>query len=363
MNLSMTHLAPKPDVTWPWPFSLGDLTAGLRRSLSDLTLRVSDVRAIPLSRRRPSIGVIRGVSVTYHGHSGEGSCKLVVKEPQGTTRTGLAGAGRREVGVYQFLAGQLPLVIPTLIAASPSGDWLLMEAVPPSHDATMWEPKEVLKAIDALSQLHDRFWGLGEDLNAFTWLSRPITADFRIHVAAAEHAIEKIKYHGKPGSITDVPPRLELLERLTSNAEMVVAPLRKQASTLLHGDYWPGNISVMRDGSQIVYDWQLAAIGPAILDLLVFIKKSVWWFGALPMDHAEIIRFYRERIRSKIGITWNDEKWQELWDHALMWRFLQEWLDLIEASPEPILEARSTMLETVWLEPVFDAIVRRLGDT
>jgi hypothetical protein len=363
MNLSMTHLAPKPDVTWPWPFSLGDLTAGLRRSLSDLTLRVSDVRAIPLSRRRPSIGVIRGVSVTYHGHSGEGSCKLVVKEPQGTTRTGLAGAGRREVGVYQFLAGQLPLVIPTLIAASPSGDWLLMEAVPPSHDATMWEPKEVLKAIDALSQLHDRFWGLGEDLNAFTWLSRPITADFRIHVAAAEHAIEKIKYHGKPGSITDVPPRLELLERLTSNAEMVVAPLRKQASTLLHGDYWPGNISVMRDGSQIVYDWQLAAIGPAILDLLVFIKKSVWWFGALPMDHAEIIRFYRERIRSRIGITWDDEKWQELWDHALMWRFLQEWLDLIEASPEPILEARSTMLETVWLEPVFDAIVRRLGDT
>jgi hypothetical protein len=363
MNLSMTHLAPKPDVTWPWPFSLGDLTAGLRRSLSDLTLRVSDVRAIPLSRRRPSIGVIRGVSVTYHGHSGEGSCKLVVKEPQGTTRTGLAGAGRREVGVYQFLAGQLPLVIPTLIAASPSGDWLLMEAVPPSHDATMWEPKEVLKAIDALSQLHDRFWGLGEDLNAFTWLSRPITADFRIHVAAAEHAIEKIKYHGKPGSITDVPPRLELLERLTSNAEMVVAPLRKQASTLLHGDYWPGNISVMRDGSQIVYDWQLAAIGPAILDLLVFIKKSVWWFGALPMDHAEIIRFYRERIRSRIGITWDDEKWQELWDHALMWRFLQEWLDLIEASPEPILEARSTMLETVWLEPVFDAIGRRLGDT
>lgn len=360
--MSMPHIVPKSDITWPWPFSLGDLTAGLRRLLSDLTLRVSDVQSMPISRRRPSIGIIRGVLVHYRGNSGEGSCKLVVKEPKGTTRTGLAGAGRREVGVYQFLAGQLPVVIPTLIAASPAGDWLLMEAVPPSHDASLWEPKEYLKAIDALSQLHDRFWGLGEDLNAFPWLSRPISADFGIHVTAGEHAVEKIKYHGKPSVIAEVPARVELLEKLTSKAEKVIAPLRREVSTFLHGDYWPGNISVMRDGSQIVYDWQLAAIGPAILDLLVFVKKSIWWFGSLPLDEIEITQHYRERIQSRIGITWDDEKWEVLWDHALMWRFLQEWLDLIEASPEPILEARSALLETVWLQPVLGAIERRLGE-
>ncbi len=361
--MSMTHIAPKTDITWSWPFSLGDLTAGLRRSLSDLTIRVTDVQAMPISSRRPSIGVIRGMSVTYRGHSGEGNCKLVVKEPKGTTRTGLAGAGRREVGLYQFLAAQLPLVVPTLIAASPSGDWLLMEAVPPSHDASMWAPREYLKAVDALSQLHDRFWGLGEDLNAFTWLSRPLRADFEVHVTAGEHAVEKIKFHGRPNYIADHPSRLKLLERLTSNADKVAAPLRREPSTLLHGDYWPGNISVMRDGSQIVYDWQLAAIGPSILDLLVFIKKSNWWFGSLPLDDAEIIQYYKERMRFRIGITWDDEKWDELWDHALMWRFLQEWLDLIEASPEPLLEARSALLETVWLMPVLDAIERRLGET
>ncbi|OGO14834.1 MAG: hypothetical protein A2Z14_00145 [Chloroflexi bacterium RBG_16_48_8] len=303
------------------------------------------------------------MSVNYHGHPGQGSCKLVVKEPRGTTRTGLAGAGRREVGVYQFLAGQLPLIVPTLIAASPTGDWLLMEAVPPSQDASLWEQKDYLKAIDALSQLHDRFWGLGEDLNAFPWLSRPLRADFGIHVAAGEHAVEKMKYHGKPTYIAEVPSRVKLLEKLTSNAEMVVAPLRREVSTFLHGDYWPGNISVMRDGSQIVYDWQLAAIGPAILDLLVFVKKSFWWFDSLPLDEAEITHYYRERVRSRIGVIWDDEIWEELWDAALMWRFLQEWLDLIEASPEPVLEARSDLLETVWLEPVLSAIERRLGDS
>ena len=155
---------------------------------------------------------------------------------------------------------------------------------------------------------------------------------------------------------------MKLLERLTQNPDKVAAPLRREASTLLHGDYWPGNISVMRDGSQIVYDWQLAASGPAILDLLVFVKKSIWWFGSLSIPEDELIHYYRECIRSKIGVSWEDEKWEELWDHALMWRFLQEWLDLIEASPEPVLEARARLLEEVWLDPVMYAIERRLGD-
>ena len=109
------------------------------------------------------------------------------------------------------------------------------------------------------------------------------------------------------------------------------------------------------------YDWQLAAIGPAILDLLVFVKNSVWWFGSLPINEDEIIHHYRECIRSRIGFVWNDEKWKELWEHALMWRFLQEWLDLIEASPEPVLEARSNLLERVWIDPVIQAIDHRLG--
>jgi thiamine kinase-like enzyme len=134
-----------------------------------------------------------------------------------------------------------------------------------------------------------------------------------------------------------------------------------ETSTFLHGDYWPGNISVMRDGSQIVYDWQLAAIGPPILDLLVFLKKSVWWFGTLPITEGEIVQYYRDRIQSRIGFTWDDQHWDELWDHALMWRFLQEWLDILEASPEPILEARSALLEQVWLEPVIQAIRDRLN--
>jgi len=350
------------DISWQWPFSRADLTAGLRRSLRDLTLQVSEVQPMAISSRRPSIGALRGLQVKYRGNQGEGSCRLVVKEPRGTTRTGLAGAGRREVGVYQFLSGQLPLILPALITASPTGDWLLLEAVPPARDASRWQRRDYMKAIEALVALHDRFWALGEDLNAFTWLSRPITKDFEVHVTAGTHAVETILYRGEPASLAKAPEKMQVLKSLTDKAELIIAPLRKEASTLLHGDYWPGNISVMKDGSQIVYDWQLTAIGPAILDLLVFIKKSVWWFDSLPIDEQEIIEYYRKLMERRIGVTWSDEDWERLWEHALMWRFIQEWLDLLAASPDPVLLSRAEQLEKVWLKPVLAAVEKRLGE-
>jgi hypothetical protein len=43
-----------------------------------------------------------------------------------------------------------------------------------------------------------------------------------------------------------------------------------------------------------------------------------------------------------------------------MWRFLQEWIDLLAASPSPLLEARAETLDQVWLNPVAEAAGRRL---
>ncbi|NIN93721.1 MAG: hypothetical protein GTO49_01755, partial [Anaerolineae bacterium] len=62
-----------------------------------------------------------------------------------------------------------------------------------------------------------------------------------------------------------------------------------------------------------------------------------------------------------VNIRWAAEEWSELWDHALMWRFLQEWVDLLAASPDPLLETRADQLDQVWLEPVSAAVEKRLG--
>lgn len=342
---------------WPWPFSRADLAAGLRRYLSDATLWVESVEPLKLAHQRPSIGRLRGALVIYSSKAGGGSCRVVVKEPRGTTRTGLAGAGRREVGVYRYLASEIPVRSPRLIAASEAGDWIVLEEFQTERGASKWTQVDYRKAVHSLSELHDRFWGLSEDLANFPWLSRPLDADFEIHVMAAANALERIADHGR---LASWPERVHTMAHLILHAEQVIAPLKQEPATLLHGDYWPGNIAVLDDGQQVVYDWQLAAVGPPILDVVAFVLKSEWWFGPLPLGRDQIVEEYRQLLAEISGQRWEDESWSELWDHALMWRFLQEWLDLMAISPTTLLEARSEQLEQLWFEPLAKAVSSRL---
>jgi aminoglycoside phosphotransferase (APT) family kinase protein len=150
------------------------------------------------------------------------------------------------------------------------------------------------------------------------------------------------------------------MAHLILHADQVVAPLRQEPATLLHGDYWPGNIAVIDENTQVVYDWQMAGVGPPMLDVVAFVLKSEWWFGGLPLGRGLIAQEYRQLLAKISGQRWTDERWDELWDHALMWRFLQEWLDLLAISPSTLLEARSEQLEELWFEPLAKAVARRL---
>lgn len=345
---------------WNWPFSRADLTAGLRRFLASPGLRLADVQPLTVAYRRPAIGRIRGLRVEYAAPA-PGSIQLVVKEPQGTTRTGTAGAGLREVGVYRSLAGQVPLPVPRLVAASATGDWILLEEIRAVRDAAHWTREDYQVAVDALSLLHDRFWGLAEDLDAFPWLARPLEEDFAVHLAGAGQSIERMARLRPADSLPGAAERIRLLQRLAERAAQIAEPLRRETSTLLHGDYWPGNLAAMSDGSQVVYDWQLAGVGPGVIDLLVFITKTEWWFGDRPVTRAEMVRIYRQGMERRHQVTWSDEAWEALWDHALMWRFLQEWVDLLAASPPTLWEMQAEQLDQVWLRPVAAAVERRLG--
>ena len=348
------------DDTWTWPCSRAEITAGLRRLYSDKSLTLSRVQRMPLAARRPSIGRIQGLTAHFDRSGKPGSLPLVLKEPRGTTRAGLAGVGRREVGVYAALAPLMPVPMPALIAASASGDWLLMTAESESRPPESWTEEDFVQAVDSLVALHDRFWHLEEDLEAFPWLARPLQADFSVHVAAAAQAIGRIVESGRPEALAGSPWRMRLLAQLTTQADRVAQPLLQAPATLMHGDYWPGNIVLLADGRQVVYDWQMAGVGPGVIDLLTLVMKSRWAFGDLAVPAALLITRYRQGLYERTGVVWSDDEWASLWDHALMWQFLEEWIDVLAASPDAVLRARAEELDASWLQPVAQAVARRL---
>jgi hypothetical protein len=106
----------------------------------------------------------------------------------------------------------------------------------------------------------------------------------------------------------------------------------------------------------------LTAVGPAVLDVVAFVLKSAWWFEQMPLGAEEIAGLYRRSLQEQSGHTWDEAQWQRLWDHAFMWRFLQEWLDLFAASPDTVLQTRADSLDRLWFQPLAKAARRLLGE-
>jgi hypothetical protein len=346
----------------PWAFSRAQLTAGLRNHTGDNKLTIREIKEYDLPNRRPSIGRIRGIQIVCQSNSGQLKFKLVLKEPQGTTRAGTAGAGRREVSFYRCLGEQIPIEIPRLFAAQPDGEWMVFEQVQASTASDYWQAKQYLMATDNLVTLHDRFWTLEGDLEIYNWLGRPLTRDVEIYIQAAASGIERLLNRGPLPIFKDKPAYLKMLEVLVDRAPFIAQGLKKCPFTLVHGDFWPGNMFLTSTGKIVAYDWQNVSIGPGILDLVKFYQSSRWHFTPLPLTQTKITARYRNQLMKKNGFTWSNSEWDCCWDYTLLWIFLTEWVDLLAQIPKSILETRQADIKSIWLEPVSKAITNRIRD-
>jgi hypothetical protein len=347
----------------PWNFSRAELSAGLRWYTGDSRLMVVELQEHDIPQRRPSVGRVRGLRAVCQGSKGLIFYDLALKEPQGTTRAGMSGAGRREVSFYRNLADQVPMQTPRLMASHPDGEWLALSLLSGGREPERWTAEDYLLATDKLVELHDRFWNLGEDLKVFPWLTRPLEADLDFYHKAAETGIQRLI--NAPAILDVFRQDIELiltLKRLVRNGNRVAMALRKAPDTLIHGDYWPGNLYINSDGSLVAYDWQQAGIGPGILDLFTFVQLSLWWFDSMPVTPGTIIQRYRSRLAQLNGQTWKDEEWNNLWDYALLWTFLAGWIDVLATTPAPVLRMRYPQLVSLWLEPVRLAVSKHIPE-
>lgn len=342
----------------PWAFRNAELTAGLRRFTGDPTLTIQQLQEQPIVDSRPSVARLRGLRVLCEGSTGKREFSLVLKEAQqqGNTRAGTINAGRREILFYQHLAEHLPVRTPRLFAADADGEWLLMNLLPPARAPQDWRTEDYCLATDQLVVLHDRFWGLGNDLRVYAWLARPLDADFQVHVNVAEQAVQQLSAALPQGNRQNHQEIIQLLARITANANHIAETLNHAPQTLLHGDYWPDNLHIFEDGSITVYDWQQVGIGPAVLDVVTFIQNSLWRLEPLPISAEELVAYYRAGVRRFMGYVWQDEDWQKQWDYALLWSFIVNWVDILSSMPQALMQTRIEALERIWLQPIRRAV-------
>jgi hypothetical protein len=327
-----------------FPFNQSELTAALRRYLGESDV---DVVSYTVERiaARPARGAIRGLGVDLIRADHHEHYSYILKEPH--------ELAHREIGLYRALTSQLPFTIPQLVGADVANNWLLLEPYPTEVPAEAWTADHYRGAIINLARLHDRFWGLSEDLSVYPWLGHPLTRDFEACTMASARAMETIIARGSPALIAESLHITTHIAHALSHADEIAQTLRNLPPTLLHGDYWPGNISIDEDGDQFIYDWQAVSLGPGILDLAAFIGNSLVWFSPLPIDTQEMIHLYRQHLAAAGRAVWSDDEWQRLWNFAVLWRFLQEWLIALST---PMTESQLDCANRVWVEPMIAAM-------
>lgn len=62
-------------------------------------------------------------------------------------------------------------------------------------------------------------------------------------------------------------------------------PAAANSPTLLHGDYWPGNILWKSGRIAAIIDWEDAALGDPLADLATARLEIFWWFGEAARDN------------------------------------------------------------------------------
>jgi len=95
--------------------------------------------------------------------------------------------------------------------------------------------------------------------------------------------------------------------RIRDALQSVWPPPQRNASVLLHGDYWPGNILWREDQLVAVIDWEDAALGDPLTDLAISRLDILWIFG------VDALNSFMEQYRSMMAIDYTNLPYWDLY--------------------------------------------------
>lgn len=193
---------------------------------------------------------------------------LEVRSPDGSVRRVVLRYPRAGVSCEYALLEQLcqrDVPVPAPCFADPEGDWLgapgfvmeMIDGVSTVEAAAL--PDALDKMADMLAQLH------ALDLEGLNSLALP----------PREDPVE--------GALIYLPQRAE--HAAVRDALKSIGHSRpRHKPTLLHGDFWPGNL-LWREGAIVaVLDWEDAAIGDPLSDLAGARVELLWRYGQDAME-------------------------------------------------------------------------------
>lgn len=174
-----------------------------------------------------------------------------------------------EIETYQKILNPLRLGTPVCYGAVTSPElesyWLFLERV---KGPLLWQRGRMdswRKAAKWLAELHGQFAALEGVHNQFriAHLRRLDREFFKLWLTRAEAFLRRSNF-------ANVATESRRFGRLADRYERIVDLLMELPQAFIHGEFYPSNV-ILREGQQgreiCPVDWELAAIGPGLIDL------------------------------------------------------------------------------------------------
>ncbi len=198
---------------------------------------------------------------------------------------------RREIQTYrQILQSDrdgTPRYFGALESDTPERYWLLLERV---NGPLLWQMGDLEPWRDAarwLARLHGEFYQIGQKA-LDPRVGHVLRYDRRFLVLWLNRAEEFLKHRSGSHDSTDV----RRFGRIAQRYDQVMTRLLDLPASLIHGEFYPSNVILRKErGTRAIcpVDWELAAIGPCLMDL-ASLTSGEW----SPEQKRAMVMAYRE---------------------------------------------------------------------
>ncbi|MFW7379863.1 MAG: phosphotransferase [Oligoflexus sp.] len=241
---------------------------------------------------------------------------------------GYKNSERREVRVYQELQAPLkkfmPEVYGTRLDPERGIQAILLEDLSADlkqHKILHWEEDEMIRAIDALAEMHSVFFNRFEDLPADIGVDR-FSSD---RLLAAKGLLEELTQfnHERFPELVDTA-LMKRMSRQLENLPDLLKCFQSFPETLIHYDFNPRNIcwknSQSAQSQLVAYDWELCCFHNPQYDLVELLIYSLPKVASRDLLERLISR-YQEQLEKRVGESWNKADFKRVL-HANIYLYL-----------------------------------------
>jgi aminoglycoside phosphotransferase (APT) family kinase protein len=197
--------------------------------------------------------------------------EALIPQSRGTKPAFVTDA-RREPLTYANILTRGELGTPQLYAMDLEQGWMVIERIAGVELWQVGDPAVWQRAAGWLARLHDAI----DVTDGFDGV--PLV---RFDAALMEVWLDRARHsHGAA------------LRQIVDAFDDVVAVLMAMPQTFLHGEAYPSNIFVRRDGRVCGIDWEMAGVGPCGLDVAALVT------GWVPEVRARMIDTYQQSVMS-----------------------------------------------------------------